>query len=289
MSTLTNGFIETLLFSSDCSICAFTQIKKDCDGVVVIITDDLGKSHAEMQQNPAIIKLSDHFSTIFFDNRSTGESKYPLLGKITADTLCSDIKCVVNYAKQTFKDQPVYLFTSSYGAIATLLFLSKYPNDVDKVIFDSPMIFPGNPTTQVHLMDYWKRSSKKYLSVELADIIHNYPSTTIGLEQLLATQELSNFVASNTPLKHKTEMISHFFTMNDFITICDLRPIIENLKTQTLFLQGVLDKIAPYKILQQAVCNNPNLCLSLFKNLGHKIYEQSSDEFARICTEFYFG
>ena len=289
MCNLENEIIDTLLFSSDCSISTYTQVNENSDEVIIFITDDLGKSHAGMQNNPAIIKLSEHFSTVFFDNRGTGDSKYPLLGKIIPDTLCADIKCVVNYTKQTFKDKPVYLFTSSYGAIATLLFLEKHPNDVDKVIFDSPVVYPAHKTTQLNLMDYWKKNAKKRLSPELADIIHDFPSNETGLEQLLHTKEISNFVASNTPIKPKTENISYFFAMNDFIVTCDLRPILKSLNVQTLFLQGGLDKVAPHKILDETVNSNHHLCLSYFKTLGHKIYEQSSDEFARICTEFYFG
>lgn len=280
---------NTLLFSTGCSINTIVEANETNNGVIIFVTGDFGESHKTLRLNPAIIKLKERFSSVFFDNRATGESHYPLLGKINATYLSDDIKCVVNYTKQTFPNQPIYLFTSSYGTIPVMIFLNRFKKSVDKVIIDSPILWPACPKIIEETMDIWKKNAKRLLTPELADIIHNYHSTAEGLFELVKSEEMRRFISANVPITKGTETLSFYFAMQDFIVSCDLRQIISELSEETLILLGAKDRVSPASITKETVgiYKNWKVCLSEFRDYGHKIYNQNSDEFARICSEFY--
>lgn len=279
------------LFSSGCTINAFVNEVEDSEAVVVFICDELGQPHTDFMENPAIKKLSARFTSIFFDARGCGESAYPLAGKISANALCDDIKCVVDYSKHKYTDKPVYLFTASYGTIATLLFVQKYGEGIEKLIIDSPILWPSCPDMVLELMDTWKKNAKRTFSPELAEEIHKHHSTPEGLAELMKTEQARDFVANNQPVKKGSEYFSFYYAMQEFIPTCDLRLIVHDMNVQTLFLVGLKDKLCPPPISIETVkvYKNPAVYLSEFKDFSHKVYLMDSNEFARICTEFYYG
>lgn len=78
-----SDLINTTLFSTGCILNAFSAHNPLEQGVIIFLTDDFGESHFALRNNPAIKKLTDRFSAVFFDSRGTGESSYPLHSKMT--------------------------------------------------------------------------------------------------------------------------------------------------------------------------------------------------------------
>lgn len=279
------------LFSPGCTISAYIQEIEGSEGVIVFVDDELGQAHTDFAQNPAIKKLSARFNSVFFDQRGAGESAYPLAGKISSNSLCDDIKCVVDYAKQIFPSEPIYLFTASYGSISTMLFIQKYGDSIAKLIVDSPFLWPACPEVLMQQMDTWKKNAKRTFSPELAEEIHKHRSTAEGLTSLMQTEQAISFISTNYPVKKGSEYFSYFYAMQSFLPTCDLRLIVNDTTVQTLFLLGQKDKQCPPTITTEAVkaYSNPCVYISEFPSFYHKVYLQDSNEFARICTEFYYG
>lgn len=280
---------DAVLFSTGCSIRTVTHTHDNSDGVILFISDGLGESSDVILHNPAIEKFAGKFSAVFFDNRGTGESTYPLAGLIGEDEMADDLKCVLNYTKQAFPNQPVTIFAASFAAIPALTFLSRNPAAVDKLILDSPVLLPTNPPLLDELMTHWKKNAKRLLSAGAAGIIHDYPANAQSLNDFLHTAEMVEFIASNTPVKPGTESISFYYAMRELMPNCDLRSALGALQCETLLLLGQRDRLCPPDMALAAAAINNNVCSTTFSGLTHRVYNQSSDEFARICTEFCLG
>lgn len=281
----------TVLFSSGCTINTIVQDNNTKNGVIVFITGALGASHVKLSQNPAVVSLTKNFSAVFYDNRGTGESEYPLLGEITVDALVDDLKIVVNYTKQVFTGQPIYLFTDTYGAIAALSYLEAYPTAVNRLIIDSPILLLGCPETLAKKMESFKRSANRLLNIPLSKKIAALEDSGEGMAQLLYCDELRDYVMANVPMRQQSEEICMHYAMRAELLSCDLRLILDGLCVETLFLQGKRSKLIPWQILKNSVevYKNRNICFIEFEKQSELIHMNSSEEFTRICSEFLLG
>ncbi|MBQ2407925.1 MAG: alpha/beta fold hydrolase, partial [Bacilli bacterium] len=59
---------------------------------------------------------------------------------LTLDNCLADIRFTLDYAKENFKDAKISLFATSFGAYLTLLLLTRYGNEYNKVVLRCPAI-----------------------------------------------------------------------------------------------------------------------------------------------------
>ncbi len=279
------------LMSDECMLNVTTVKNDSADSVIVFLHGGPGSGAQPIMDLPALKTLEKTFSAVYFDQRGSGESEYDLSKEITIEQITKDVKCVVDYTKKQFKGKPVYLWGGSFGGLLTLLFLQKYPTEVNKAVISSPAIWMSNPEVVAYQDSYFDEVAEEFLQPNLLKKYRELQPLNGRSRKFIDSQEFSDYLKQIGKPPVGQEGGFHIHAMRNWINDCDLRESIKDIKIPTLFLQGLDDPICIPSSLIEAVEKYKNNLVSLktFPNCGHGVFDDCKDEFCEACTEFYLG
>ncbi|MEG2813209.1 MAG: alpha/beta hydrolase, partial [Oscillospiraceae bacterium] len=261
------------------------------NGVVVVLHGGPGSGAQPLMDLPAFQALEKEFSCVYFDQRGSGKSEYDLTNELSIKQITQDVKSVVDYCKEEFAGQPVYLWGGSFGGLLSLLFLEKYPTAVDKAIISSPAIHIASKYTQQFQLNEIKSTFPHLFGQEnlLYEKIGKVISNATSVNEIMDIKEFSDWIFENRKPMKGFEGLWHAFAMRKWMSDTDMRSSIKNIQIKTLFLMGVEDPIIPANELIEAVAEykNDKVDLKLFSPCGHAVFEDCKDEFVKTCKQFY--
>lgn len=280
------------IFSNGCMLNIIKAANDTAESVIILLHGGPGAGAKSLMEISAFQRLEKHFSVIYFDQRGCGKSFYDLNSGLTIEQITDDIKCVVNYARQQFKDKPVYIMGNSFGGLLALLFLQRYKTVVDKAIISSPSIWFSKNDSLKFQIDFLKKNAKTLFPASLAQKTVHIDSTAEGLMKFLDSPEMVKWFSKFTMPVEGNEGIWHYYAMRKWI-VQDLNidKTIASIEIPTLFLQGIEDsEYSAQELINMIVASkNRNVLLSVFNACGHQIYIDREDSFVRICTEYCLG
>lgn len=280
------------IFSNNCMLNVITTTNYKAEAVVVYLHGGPGQGLKPMMENPTFQSFEKYLGAIHFDQRGCGKSDYDLAKGLTLEQCLSDIKSVVNFAKQQFKERPVYLFGPSFGGLLALLFDQTYPGLVEKIVLVAPILNPSAIDMQKQTLMILQ---KLVSSIEPASLTKSLEPLFKEGETLWGfwnSPELASWLTMfPKPLPEKDSLWQMYAMRNWLFNNCNVAPYFKDLKTETLCLQGMDDEICPPQLLIDTLkkANNRKVALRTFSNCGHSIVKQAPDEFIRITTEFLLG
>lgn len=277
------------LQSNGCLLNVTKIYNKNSKDVIVVLHGGPGSGAGPVMNLPAFKTLEKTFSMVYFDQRGSGKSEYDLTKGLTIEQITDDVKCVVEYTNNEFKNQNVYLWGGSFGGLLGLLFLQRYPTLVKKSIISSPAIFISNPYCIDAQEKYFKEIFSQFLP---QNIINKYiNNTSYNMVDIMSSDEFSQWIHENKQPIKGHEAIWHTYAMHEWFIDCDMRSSIKDIKIKTLFLMGIEDSYLPANILIDAIKQYPNKNVSLktFSPCGHGVFDDCKDEFVKICSNFYLN
>lgn len=213
------------------------------------------------------------YITIINDHRGHGKSvkSEKDLGYFyddSAEFVVEDLHQVTMYAKERFKDLPVYLFGHSMGSLISLAYIKKYDKDIDK------LIICGLPSMRT-AYQLEARLTKLY-SLLRGD---RHRSKTLNDMVLPKTKE-EWFTINKEYLKemHNDKYTNYYFTVNGFLNLANLMKNVyskdgwklNHKKLDMLFLAGGDDRII---ISESRWLKSIDFFKKLgYKNIDYKIY-----------------
>lgn len=280
------------IFSNNCMLNVITTTNYTAEAAIIYLHGGPGRGMKSMIENPTFKTFEKHLGAIHFDQRGCGKSDYDLTKGLTLEQCLGDIKNVVSFAKQQFKERPVYLFGHSFGGLLAVLFEQAHPGLVEKIVLSSPLLNPSSIDMQ-----------KKTLAILQQVVASIEPaSLTKPLEPLFKeggtlwgfwnSPELSSWLTMfPKPLPEKDILWQMYAMRNWLFNNCNAAPYFKDLKAETLCLQGLDDEVCPPQLLIDSVkkAKNRKVVLRTFEDCGHSISSQLPDEFIRITTEFLLG
>lgn len=255
--------------------------------VIVVLHGGPGSGADPVMNLPAFKTLEETFSMVYFDQRGSGKSEYDLTKGLTIEQITDDVKCVVEYTKNEFKNQNVHLWGGSFGGLLSLLFLQRYPTLVSKSVISSPSIYISNLYSISSQEKYFKEIFSQFLPENIVD--KYIKNNDYNMIEIMSSDEFNEWIHENKQPIQGHEAIWHTYAMHEWFINCDMRSSIKDIKIKTLFLMGIEDPYLPANILIDAVKEYPNENVSLktFSPCGHGVFDDCKEEFCKICSDFY--
>lgn len=254
--------------------------------VLVMLHGGPGSGAEPLLELPAFQALDRRFTTVYFDQRGSGESRYPLCKGITQEQVTSDVATVVDWARKTYPDRKIFLWGGSFGGLLGLLTLDRYPKLVDRAVLTSPAIYPGDTMLQFFLEA--KRQGGDKLPEDVRSQFNSIEDKDT-LMKALDSDAVCDWLASFPEAVKGQEGLFHSHAMRSwFLNGCDARPVVGRVKIPLLLIQGMEDPFCPAQVLLDAVRDypNPNVSCKTFSPCGHSTFEDCEKEFVEEITNF---
>lgn len=250
-------------------------------------------------------QLLEYINVILIDQRGVLRSdKLESNNECTIDMLVDDCETI----RKFFNINKLILLGHSFGGFISLLYASKYPNLVEKVIFENPTFSfkDSMQSLQAKALNYLKKENKfkliNKLNIEITDIqtTKSFISTLLEMPEEIKTKiyntkpfdEYSEEQKENLNAKVDIEerwqyCITHFQkVMEDKNAYNNLIGLIPKLNCETLLLCGEFDPILSNNFKEYYKRNSLKGNLVIIKNCGHFIHTDSPDEYLKNIIKF---
>ncbi len=233
--------------------------------------------------------LSGDFDCLLYDLRGFGRSPaiaiapHQILPSYDLSEYAHDLAILLDSLDIT--SQPVYIHAHSMGAAIGTLFLSHYPERVEKGILVCSGVFEYDEKAfaafyrfggyVVKFRPQWLKNLPFVDQVFMARFLHrpiSPPERREFLEDFLLADENAALGTIFTSVsKYQAEVIPQKFI---------------ELRTPTLLISGQYDKIIPATLAQQAVKLNPQLQLAIIPQTGHFPMLEAQQDYLQVVRDF---
>jgi len=224
---------------------------------------------------PQVDYFSKNFKMVTIDMRGTGESDKPA-DNYTLDLYADDLNSII----EELHEKKIVLVGECNGASIAVKYVSKYPNNVSKLIlvagtpkFLATDDFPyGNPPDGVSfLCELFKESYSNGMRVFMENLFPEPGTRYLREWGVEMSQKTSLEIAVNSLMNHGE---------------ADLRPLLSKIDIPTLILHGENDGGVRCENARYMHENIPGSKMYIFKGKGHFPSVTAADEFNRILEEF---
>jgi proline iminopeptidase len=241
---------------------------------------------------PDLEPLAKKFKILMYDQRGGGHSdiiKDPKL--LTADNHVNDLETIRKY----FGIPKMMIVGESWGSGLALLYASKYPQHVDRIVFLGPM--PPTKALAKKRFDQVNETTNFY--ARLAELRSQMPTTQdpIGLCHEMFAAYLKPYFADPGAMQRRRgdscnappEAVRNYTIINDagFASLGDWNfiPLLSHLKIPSLVIEG--EKSAPTIASAKAWAEAlPNGQLQLVPNAGHFPHVEQPNQFFPAIEKF---
>lgn len=254
--------------------------------VLVMLHGGPGSGADPLLELSAFQRLNKIFTTVYFDQRGAGKSRYDLSKQLTRQQAAKDVHEVVQWARKEYPNRPVYLWGASFGGLLSLLFLEQYPTDVDKAVVCSAAVLKSDEL----------KATIELGRVELQDKLHELPRplqdafgtiTTVSGE-LQQSDAMDKQLSDMEDLPKGFEGILCIYAMRSWFFDYDARPVLSKLSIPTLLMHGDSDPICPIQTIKSAYDKAQNKLIKFISlpDCGHSAFEDCEEKYVQEISDF---
>jgi pimeloyl-ACP methyl ester carboxylesterase len=249
--------------------------------------------------------LEDHFVVIYLQQRGIMKSAPVPDSTHTLRYYVTDIHYVVQYLKNRFKGQDIYLFGHSWGGVLAYLYLLEYEGDVKKFITAcAPLNVKSIMKSRYNMTLKWAKETDTEDAIrELSDldiskidddreifkIMSKWSSVAYGGMMRNVSPKRINEATDDEHLIGQwiKESKSIGDIMFEELMNINLVKKVENLHTPLLVIAGKDDVDSPWKVLRQSIENyGGDKTFLLLENSHHLVYVDEEDKFVESVVKF---
>jgi proline iminopeptidase len=236
---------------------------------------------------PHLEELSNDFQLIFYDQPGCGQSPqaiddlYSLEEEV--ETL-EELRIRLGISK-------LNLIGESWGSMLTLLYATKYKENVNKIFLTAAVGALGS-----HLIDFGKELENKLSSedkVKLADIsnlLKNGEAELQDLFRIINPYYVYSIESLNSKTKTESNPIVNRILGQEIINQFDLTDSLSTLMDIPVFVaQGDHDIISPQMLTETLMKYIPHAKLKIIRECGHWSVVEQPDVMMNLIKEFFEG
>lgn len=269
------------LLTEGCPLCGTAFVQDDAPAMV-ILHGGPGSGMEPLLGLPAFQELNRRFSTVYFDQRGSGNSRWKLVQGLPLERLTDDVEAVVQWTRKRMPGRPVYLWGGSFGGLLGLLYLERYPDSVDRAVISSPAISPGNyPGGREYLRGALEAAASQMGKQALL-------KENETLEDLFEPAKMGELLGDLDTVSGSTDALLYICAMGRWFLKCDASSSLKKLRIPTLLLQGMEDPICAADALLSAyqAADNAVVSLRTFSPCGHAVFEDCQEAFIKEIADF---
>ena len=277
------------IHSDSCELKATVLINDSSDALVLNLHGGPGSGSEVLTVDYSFQILSRYYSMAYYDQRGSGLSVYDLRKGITKEIIIEDLHTVITELKTRYPEKHLFLWGGSFGSYLAMIYLEKYPYEVEKVIINSPLMYPSSPVSRQMLFTVMCGAVKNAFHGELRELFERECVDPDGMERFMARAEVREYMFRFTYPPRWMEGFWHWAAMQPWISTEDVRPLIAELRIPAQFVQGMEDPFcsAEENIAAIAAAANPLVTLVKLSPCGHGTFEDQPIEFCKSYINFF--
>jgi len=256
---------------------------------IVILHGGAGLDHTYLL--PQMLKLADHYSLIFYDQRGSGRSTGAVDSvSITVDNFVNDLEQV----RKALHFEQITLLGHSWGGLLAMEYACRFPNRVRRMILASSV-----GSTSAWEVPFAQNREARRTSLDSAALVNIMASDGFAkrappvMEEFVRTffrsyfynQSLADSLTLTFSPQTADNVLPILGLMSKQIASYDIRKQLATLTCPVLILHGDADPI-PLKYAEETQAVMKNSKLVVLKNSGHFPYIEVPQEFFSACEEF---
>lgn len=252
------------------------------DQLIIFLHGGPGSGASPIMKHPTFQALENHYRCIYFDQRGSGASIYPIENGLVRQRLIQDVHAVIEDSNTRWKPKSIFLWGGSYGGFLACLYVQQYPDTIQGLLLSSPALCYDRHQTyafyQQIVANMKKRIHKENLSLLLSYC--NLEPENFFQEPVIHSLIFSKQNPS-TSLKHIAAMSSWFFQTY-------FHGFFKTLTIPTLILMGKEDPICSvnetiHEVKDSQYSYIQSIC---FSPCGHAVFDDCKKDFILSITSF---
>jgi pimeloyl-ACP methyl ester carboxylesterase len=262
-------------------------------------------------------ELEKHFVVVNWDQPGSGKSYYAeKISQITVDTYLEDGFALIEYLKERFLQDKIYLIGESWGSALGIFLVAKYPDSIEALIGTGQMI----DFLETEKLDYAKaleiaesKNDRNLIERLLANGEPPYYGKDVTWKSAVYLNYLSEYMASNPnihnsgyntirdiaaseyglldKINYLRGVINTFNHVYQQLYEIDLRKDYPKLDVPIFFFLGKHDINAPTSLVEEYfnLLDAPEKRIIWFENSGHSPWINERDKFVDEVISCFLG